>query len=73
MIPYFDRAGESETTRKKRKTIYTCPVCEGKLVGKAGKKPHCGDHEECGLALMIVSNDTNRIATAAWIEDGVCT
>ena len=33
-MPYFDRAGESETTRKKRKVAYTCEVCEDKVWGK---------------------------------------
>jgi len=62
VVPYFDRAGQSDVTRKKRKATYTCPVCEGKVYGKPGMKPHCG---ECNLVAMVASYDTNRIATAA--------
>ena len=62
VVPYFDRAGESEVTRKKRKVTYTCPSCEDKVWGKPEVQPHCG---KCGFAAMIASHDTNRIATAA--------
>jgi predicted SprT family Zn-dependent metalloprotease len=61
-VPYFDRYGESETTRKKRKVAYTCEVCEDKVWGKPEVRPHCG---KCGFAPMIAAYDTNRIATAA--------
>jgi predicted SprT family Zn-dependent metalloprotease len=61
-IPYFDRVGESETTRKKRKVAYTCERCEDKVWGKPEVKPHCG---KCGFSPMIASYDANRIAAAA--------
>ena len=61
VIPYFDRAGESETTRKKRKVTYTCPVCEDKVWGKPEVQPHCG---KCELVPMIASYDTNQVAEA---------
>jgi ribosomal protein S27AE len=59
-VPYYDRAGESDVTRKKRKITYTCPSCDDKVWGKPEVRPHCG---KCGLAPMIASYDTNRIAT----------
>jgi SprT-like family len=62
VVPYYDRAGESDVTRKKRKVTHTCPSCDDKVWGKPEVQPHCG---KCGLAAMIASYDTNRIATAA--------
>ena len=38
-MPYFDRYGESEITRKKRKVAYTCSVCEDKVWGKPEVRP----------------------------------
>jgi predicted SprT family Zn-dependent metalloprotease len=60
-VPYYDRAGESDVTRKKRRVAYTCPSCEDKVWGTPKVQPHCG---KCGLVAMIASYDTNRIATA---------
>jgi predicted SprT family Zn-dependent metalloprotease len=68
-IPYYDRQGETEVTRKKRKVTYTCVECGDKVTGKPGVEPHCG---KCGMAAMnpsggpgaIASYDT-RIAMAA--------
>ena len=62
VVPYYDRVGESDVTRKKRKVAYTCPSCDDKVWGKSEVQPHCG---KCGLVAMTVSYDTNRIATAA--------
>jgi predicted SprT family Zn-dependent metalloprotease len=61
-IPYFDRVGETETTRKKRKTAYTCQVCEDTVWGKPNVQPHCG---KCGMAAMVVSYDTKSIGEHA--------
>jgi hypothetical protein len=61
-VPYYDRIGESDVTRKKRKVAYTCPSCDDKVWGKPEVQPHCG---KCGFAAMIASYDINRIATAA--------
>jgi predicted SprT family Zn-dependent metalloprotease len=60
-VPYYDRIGETDSTRGKRKVTYTCPSCEDKLWGKPNAQPHCG---KCGMAAMTASRDTNRIATA---------
>jgi predicted SprT family Zn-dependent metalloprotease len=61
-VPYYDRIGEIDITRKKRKATYTCPSCDDKLWGKPEMQPHCG---KCGLVAMLVSYDTNCIATTA--------
>jgi predicted SprT family Zn-dependent metalloprotease len=71
-IPYYDRQGETETTRKKRKVTYTCLTCNTKVTGKPKVKVHCGG-DDCGMAEMIASGgpgviasyDTNKIARAA--------
>jgi hypothetical protein len=62
VVPYYDRAGESDVTRKKRKVVYTCPSCKDKLWGKPEVQPHCG---KCNLVAMLALYDTNKIATAA--------
>ena len=59
VVPYYDRVGESDVTRKKRKLAYTCPACEDKVWGKPEVRPHCG---KCGLVAMLASYDANRIA-----------
>jgi predicted SprT family Zn-dependent metalloprotease len=51
-IPYYDRHGESETTRKKRKVTYTCEDCGDKVTGRPGVAPHCG---KCNMAVMLPS------------------
>ena len=61
-VPYYDRAGESDVTRKKRKVAYTCPSCDDKVWGKPDVQPHCG---KCGLVAMVASYVTNTTAMAA--------
>ena len=60
-VPYFDRAGESDVTRKKRKVVYTCSCCNDKVWGKPDVQPHCG---KCGLVAMVVSYDIKTILAA---------
>lgn len=63
-IPYFDRQGETETTRKKRKVTYTCPECESKATGKPKLGLHCdGGEEPHGIAAMIPSGGPGVIAS----------
>jgi ribosomal protein S27AE len=66
-VPYYDRAGESGVTRKKRKVAYTCPSCDDKVWGKPDVQPHCG---KCGLVAMIASYDTNTADLAGLIRAG---
>jgi predicted SprT family Zn-dependent metalloprotease len=61
-IPYFDRQGETETARKKRKVTYTCPECESKATGKPDLHLHCGD---CGMAAMTPSGGPDAIVATA--------
>ena len=61
-VPYYDRAAESDATRKKRKVTYTCPNCDDKVYGQPTVQPHCG---KCGLVAMIASYDTNSTADLA--------
>jgi predicted SprT family Zn-dependent metalloprotease len=58
-VPYYDRVGENEITRKKRKVTYTCPSCEDKVWGKQDVQVHCG---KCDFTAMIASCDTNGAA-----------
>jgi predicted SprT family Zn-dependent metalloprotease len=53
VVPYFDRQEETETTRKKRKVAYTCPVCDDEVWGKPEVRVHCG---KCGLVAMIAAD-----------------
>lgn len=61
-VPYYDRAGETDITRKKRKVAYTCPSCDDRVWGKPDVQPHCG---KCGLVAMIALHDTNTADLAA--------
>jgi hypothetical protein len=62
VVPYFDRVGETNITRAKRKVAYTCPSCEDKVWGKPDVQPHCG---KCGFAAMVASYETNSMADLA--------
>ena len=62
VVPYYDRAGETQITRGKLKVTYTCPTCEDKVYGRAGVQPHCG---KCGMAAMVAPNGTKSVADLA--------
>ena len=66
-VPYYDRVGESETTRKKRKVAYTCPAARTRCGASRRCSRTVGSAISCDDCIVRYKSDCGGGMSGGWV------